>query len=231
MGFKRELFVTLLLIAIGRALLMTPLIHAQEQPQWPDTWVARLEALALIQTLNADILASRSATQSLENWCRDHRLAQEPRIVAQAVAGNKTPDADQRQRLEVTDRDEVKYRHVRLRCGGHVLSEADNWYVPSRLTPEMNRLLETTDTPFGTVVRSLDPYRRTFAATLLWAPLPDGWERGPARNVESIGRTLVIPDALFQHRAVLYDRNGRPFSEVSEIYQRDILAFAPALPQ
>ena len=30
----------------------------------------------------------------------------------------------------------VAYRHVRLRCGDHVLSEADNWYVPSRLTPE-----------------------------------------------------------------------------------------------
>jgi chorismate-pyruvate lyase len=219
-------------MTIGRALLTLTPIHAQEQPQWPDTWVARLEALALIQTLNADILASRSATQSLENWCRDHRLAQEPRIVAHAVAGgNKAPDAEQRQRLDVTDRDEVKYRHVRLQCGVHVLSEADNWYVPSRLTPEMNRLLETTDTPFGTVVRSLDPYRRTFAAKLLWAPLPDGWERGPATAMANTGRTLVIPDALFQHRAVLYDRTGRPFSEVSEIYQRDILAFSPALPQ
>jgi hypothetical protein len=95
----------------------------------------------------------------------------------------------------------------------------------------MNRLLETTDTPFGTVVRPLEPYRRTFAVKLLWAPLPDGWERGAAGASASTGRTLVIPDALFEHRAVLYDRSGRPFSEVSEIYQRDVLAFSPPGPQ
>jgi len=219
-------------IVVAAALISVTRVLAQEQPQWPDTYVARLEALALIQTLNADILASRSATQSLENWCRDHRLADEPRIVAHPVAGGtKSPDAEQRQRLQVTDRDEVKYRRVQLRCGVRVLSEADNWYVPARLTPEMNRLLETTDTPFGSVVRSLDPYRRTFAVKLLWAPLPDGWEREPVTAPGDSGRTLVIPDALFQHRAVLYDRDGRPFSEVSEIYQRSILAFAPRLPQ
>ena len=206
-------------------------LQAPEQAIWPDTYISRLEALALIQTLNADILASRSATQSLENWCRDHRLAENPRIVAQTMAGStRSADAEQRQRLQVSERDEVRYRRVQLRCGLHVLSEADNWYVPARLTPEMNRLLETTDTPFGTVVRSLEPYRRTFEMKLLWAPLPDGWERG-SPSPGSTGRTLVIPDALFQHRAVLYDREGRPFSEVSEIYQRDILAFTPRLPQ
>jgi len=43
----------------------------------------------------------------------------------------------------------VKYRRVQPSCGDHILSEADNWYVPRRLTPEMNRLLETTDVPFG----------------------------------------------------------------------------------
>jgi hypothetical protein len=37
--------------------------------------VSRLEALALMQTLNANILASRSSTLSLEQWCRDHKLA------------------------------------------------------------------------------------------------------------------------------------------------------------
>jgi len=40
----------------------------QERPAWPDTPVARLEALALIQTLHADILASPSATLSLERY-------------------------------------------------------------------------------------------------------------------------------------------------------------------
>ena len=217
-------------LAIAAALIALAPLSAQEAPAWPDTFTARLEALALMQTLNAEVLGSRSATQILENWCRDHRLAREPKILARMVTGvNKIPTAEQRQRLEVTGQDEVKYRRVQLRCGDQVLSEADNWYVPARLTPEMNRLLETTDTPFGKVVESLQPYRQTFAVTLLWTPLPDGWERGSAALPEGTSHALAIPAALFEHRAILYTRDHRPFSEVSEVYQRQILAFPPRL--
>lgn len=218
------------LIIIAGLAALTP-AQAQDQPPWPDTFLARLEALALIQTLNAEILGSRSATRSLENWCRDHRLAEDPKIRAHVITGvNKPPTEEQRQHLMLTVQDEVKYRRVQLRCGIHVLSEAENWYVPSRLTPEMNRLLETTETPFGKAVESLEPYRRTFAVKLLWVPLPDGWERAPGRVPTATGGKLAIPDALFQHRAVLYTRKNEPFAEVSEIYQRQILAFPPLLP-
>ena len=140
-------------------------------PSWPDTFLGRLETLALMQTLNAEILASRSATASLEHWCRDHQGAADERIVADVVTGaGKAADADQRERLEVGGDEDVRYRRVRLRCGARVLSEAENWYVRGRLTPEMIRLLETTTTPFGRAVESLQPYRRTFSVTLLWTP-------------------------------------------------------------
>jgi hypothetical protein len=202
--------------------------HAQAPPEWPDTFVARLEALALMQTLNAEILGSRSATLSLEKWCRDHRLAQPPEILARVAIGAGRPaTAEQRQRLEVDEGEQVKYRRVQLRCGTRVLSEADNWYVPGRLTPEMNRVLEETDTPFGKVVAALQPYRRTFAVTLLWSPLPEGWERETGRLQAATGRTLAIPDAVFEHRAVLYARDHKPFSEVHEVYQRQLLSFPP----
>ena len=164
------------------------------------------EDAALVRTLNAELLASRSATQTLERWCGDHHLAAEPRIAAQRVTGiDKPADAAQRQRLQVTADEPVRYRHVRLQCGARVLSEADNWYVPRRLTAEMNRLLDTTDTSFGTVVRALEPTRETLAVTMLWSG-----ER-------------PVPEALFSHRAVLYTRDHVPFSEVHEIYQRQIL--------
>ena len=39
------------------------------------------------------------------------------------------------------------------------------------------------------------------------------------------GDALAIPDALFEHRAVLYTEDRRPFSEVHEVYQRQLLAF------
>ena len=58
------------------------LVRAQAMPVWPDNFVARLEALAMMQTLNAALLASRSATQTLEQWCGDHRLAAEPKVTA-----------------------------------------------------------------------------------------------------------------------------------------------------
>ena len=160
-----------------------------------------------MQTLNAQLLASRSATLTLEDWCRDHRLADEPRIVARLVTGvDKPATPEQRRRLDVSDRDEVRYRHVELRCGARVLSEADNWYVPGRLTSEMNRLLETTDTPFGKAVAALEPTRDTFAVRLLWSD-----------------STIPIPDALFEHHAVLYTKDHRPFSEVAEVYRRGLL--------
>jgi chorismate-pyruvate lyase len=212
--------------------IMSPAPIAAQDAAWPDTFTSRLEALAVIQTLNGNLLASRSATATLETWCRDHQLAETPQIVADAVPDTPTPPAaEQLQRLEVTQAADVKYRHVRLRCGTRVLSEADNWYVPARLTADMNRALETTDAPFGRVVAPLQPYRRTFAVTMLWAPLPAGWERGAIGDGDTGGGALAIPDGLFEHRAVLYTRENRPFSEVRETYQRAVLAFPPPRPR
>jgi chorismate-pyruvate lyase len=192
---------------------------AQAEPAWPNTVANRWQAEAMLQSLHAEILAAPSATAVLENWCAVHHLADAAKIVAEPVADAppKAPTAEQRQRLGVGPDEPVKHRHVRLRCGDHVLSEADNFYVPSRLTPEMNRALETTDTPFGKVVRPLKPYRRTFAAQTLWS----------AAKAPGDAPNLPIPQKLFEHRAVLYSSENQPFSEVDEVYQRDILDFSP----
>ena len=204
------------------------LASAQTGATWFDTFESRLEMLALTQTLNAEILASSSATQSLEKWCRDHRMAADPIIVARAIAGiDKVPTVEQLQRLQVTSISDVKYRRVELRCGSHVFSEADNWYVPSRLTAEMNKLLETSETPFGKAVQPLLPYRRTFAVTLLWSPLPAGWEqrRRVSGQLGEPAKALLLPKDLFEHRAILYTSDHQPFSEVNERYQGQLLAF------
>jgi len=227
-----------LCVTLGALLLWisAPLSLARAQPaaSWPDTLVARLEALALIQSLNAEILASRSATFTLEKWCADHRLAgaAEPKIVARQVSDKARPATpEQRQRLEAAPGEEIKVRHGQLLCGERVFSEADNWYVPSRLTEEMNRLLETTTTPFGKAVQDLHPYRRTFAATVLWRPLPEGWETKPAAALQQdTSASLVMPGSLFEHRAVLYTEDGKPFSEVDEVYQRALLDFPAPTP-
>jgi hypothetical protein len=199
-------------------------------PIWPDSFVARVEALALLQTLNADLLSHDSATLTLERWCGVHRLASPPRIVADRVTGaDKPATPEQRRDLHVTQDDSVRYRRVRLRCGTVVLSEADNWYVPARLTPEMNALLETTDMPFGKVVQSLHFQRHTVSAALLWQPLPENWEMNPAAPADRAA-SLQLPSDLIQHRAILALPDGTPFSEVVETYTENLLAFPPPKP-
>jgi chorismate-pyruvate lyase len=198
-------------------------------PIWPDTFVSRVEALALLETLNAELLSHDSATVTLEHWCDVHRLASPARILAERVSTDKALPPDRRAELGVGPTDRVRYRRVRLRCGPVILSEADNWYVPSRLTPAMNEQLDTTDVPFGKVVQGLQFRRRTLSSTLLWHPLADGWEMMPA-TVANRPTALVVPRALLEHRALLTLPDGTPFSEVVETYMSDILAFPPPRP-
>jgi chorismate-pyruvate lyase len=197
---------------------------------WPDTPAVRIEALALLETLNADLLSNDSATLTLDRWCAAHKMAAAPKIVAERVHDDdKEPTNEVRQLLGVGPTEPVRYRHVKLHCGEHVLSEADNWYVPARLTPEMNKVLDTTDTPFGRAVQELHFHRRTLSAQLLWSPLPMGWEMAgglPARGKEP----LRIPAQTIQHRAVLSVPDGTPFSVVVETYTGEVLSF-PRPPQ
>jgi len=202
-------------------------------PTWTSNVATRLEALALLESLNAELLSHDSATLTLERWCAAHQLASPPLIVAQRSAGAEQPPTDeQRAELKVAADELVRYRHVRLTCGAKVLSEADNWYVPSRLTPEMNAQLDGSDAPFGKVVRSLNFVRHTLAATLLWRPLPELWEMDS--SIEC-GRANLqpMPAKLLQHRAILSLPDGTPFSEVVETYTDAVLDFpipAPAAP-
>lgn len=193
---------------------------------WPGTWLGHVEALAVMESLNSALLASHSATATLETWCADHRMADPPRIVARRILGADKPiTAEQRARLQIGPDEPVRYRHVQLACGDHVLSEADNWYVPSRLTPEMNRLLDTTDIPFGRVIQPLRPERQTLSAERLWSPLPAGWEMDGAGAGEVTGGPLVVPAFLFRHRALVFDSDRRPVAEVVETYTGEMLNF------
>ncbi|MBY6240623.1 hypothetical protein [Methylosinus sp. Sm6] len=217
--------------SIGTAFALVAVVApAGAEPRvFRDDFIGRLEALALVETLNAELLAGRSATLVLEKWCADHHMAAEPKIVARVAPGSGTPPSDeQRARLGVGPDEMVAHRRVALSCGTHTLSEADNWYVPARLTPEMNRALATSDTPFGKVVAPLQPSRRTFSVEMLWSPLPAGWE---SRTREEIARAyppgarLEAPHGVLEHRAIVHAADGRPISEVRETYTRDVLDF------
>jgi len=193
---------------------------------WPDTPLSRVEIMALLETLNAMLLSRPSATVTLEDWCRDRRLAVEPRIIAHRVPDADKPlTAEQREELAIGPDEPVRYRRVELACGARVLSVADNWYVPARLTPEMNHVLETTDTPFGRAVAALHFARRTLEARVLWSPLRP--ESETTRLSPPAGTPLKPPAEVLRHRAILSRADGVPFSEVVETYTGAMLDFAP----
>ena len=172
-----------------RAALVSLLLLAV--PAWADDPLARLKQ---------DLARGPSATEVLTRWCGALHLADPPQIHAEQVQEPHPAGPRERALLKVSAREPIAYRRVRLTCGGHVLSEADNWYVPSRLTAAMNRTLNGSDTPFGTVVRPLNFHRVTLRA----APLHQG-------------RTV------FQVQAVLLTPENRPISLVVENYQQDLL--------
>jgi len=75
-------------VAALLGLLAAPGAHAAGPP-WPDTPVARLKALVVLQGFNADLLSHASATLTLERWCGAHRLVPEGRITAELDRGEQ----------------------------------------------------------------------------------------------------------------------------------------------
>ena len=147
------------------------------------------------------VLASRdSATAALEQWCAARQIADPATVTARPAGGAAVPPSKaSRMLLEAASEVPLGYRHVRLTCGGQVLSEAHNWYVPSRLTPQMNRVLETSDAPFGKVVAPLGFTRERLAS-----------QRGAAPDCPA--------DTILSHRALLRLPDGSPISLVVECY-------------
>lgn len=195
------------------------------QSQWLNTPASRVEALAVLQTLNANLLSNASATLTLDRWCAAHKLAPEgSKIQAQRISGQEKPaDEHIRELLTVGPAELIAYRHVRLVCGDRVLSEADNWYLPAKLTAEMNQALNTSDIAFGRAVQALNFTRTNLSAKLLWAPLSEGWDVDGLVAHETSSTSL--PALLLEHRAVLKLKDGTPFSAVVESYTDNALDF------
>lgn len=151
-----------------------------------------------LDAFESELLAGGIATLVLERRAGGRVHAEVDRALYVA------PDAQQRQALGV-DRETVSYRSVRLMHGDTILSEAEIWFVPSRLDPEMATALAETDQPFGSVIRALAPTRLTLSV-----------ERPEAGA------------AVLRIRALVLDGEGRALAEVSEAYRA--AAISGALP-
>lgn len=184
-------------------------------------YVQRLRLHAELQSLNADLLSRDSATDVLQALC-DRRDPQAARLLARPIEAADDPAAATaaRRQLGAPANEPIRRRRVELVCGETVLSRADNWYLPNRLTQDMNSALETTQTPFGVVVRPLAFQRRTLVARMLFSPLPYGWE---TQDPAAFDVPVAAPANVLQHRALLQTPDGRPFALLIETYTAAVL--------
>jgi chorismate-pyruvate lyase len=118
----------------------------------------------------------------------------------------------------------VHYRQVRLMCGSLALAVAENWFVPHRLTEDMNEALNQTNIPFGSVIAPLHPVRRTLVANA-W-PLVDEpveappWFRGSAHGSH--------PEIILEHKAMILSNSGTSLAHVNEFFFANLVSFASA---
>ena len=198
----------------GAILLAVILVGLATTAAEPTTSVGQAD-FDTITRFEARLNSAESASEVLRQWCGEHGLAEPP--IIRAVRPNdagKPASKVIRRRLGVSRREPLRYRHVQLACGAHVLSEADNWYRPLRLTADMNKRLDETDTPFGLAVAALDFRRATIAVDWLVRPVPHGTAPGGG---------LRPPRYLLRHTAILRTGEGAPFSFLIETYTSEIL--------
>lgn len=154
-----------------------------------------------LAALSARLLAARSATRALEAWCAEHGIGDGAVRVQMVPAPPLPPDAETLALLRPAPGEVLRHRRVVLVRGAVALSEAENWYLPQRLPPDMRHVLATTDTPFGVAVEALRPRRRTT-------------------------HVAFAADGVL-HRAVVLTGAGQPIAVVHERY---LPALAPGLP-
>lgn len=142
----------------------------------------------------AELAASNSATATLQRRCATPIVAEVDR------AALKPATEEIRKALAADATTPIAYRAVKLKCGDVVLSHAENWYRPDRLTDAMNAQL-LGDTPFGAVIASLHPTRRTIDI------------------VRVDGNDIVV-----RHRALVISGDGIPLAQVIENYTTAVLA-------
>ena len=200
---------------------------------WQNRFLHRLMLATLINQMENRLLAENSATHTLEHWLRAHALLgpHETLRAERESTAQRTCPPDLLAALELPDPGSahaLHYRKIRLTAHNRTYSEAENWFVPARLTKTMTQALEQTDTPFGRVVSPLRFTRQLIRRETLWSPLPDLWEMQPQPEGSKMGaEPLPLPPHLFRHIALLRTHAGIPFSLVVETYTPQAFAFGP----
>jgi chorismate-pyruvate lyase len=202
-------------LPVGQALPADPPMHdVSTGNSWPASTAGRARAVAAIEDLRSQLRTANSATAVLDQWCASHGMAPTGAIVADRIGESSGPVPPVLRRLlRVGSNEPVGFRHVRLRCRNHILSEAMLWYVPGRLPGAMNRQLLETNIPFGRVVAPLHFRRRALSERRSWPP-------------ERVGAPIGdVPAILFDQTALIVLPDGAPIAYVREEYMPGVLDY------
>ena len=215
-----------LLVSASTAIATPTASNGQKPGTWPTDIVARLEAAALLQTLNVELLTNDNTERTLGAWCVSHRLSTRPTIATERVSdAEEIPTEVQRKMLAASTKDSVRHIKVRVLCGSVVLLEADNWYLPARISPQWNASIERTEWPLEAAVQTGHFRRRILSASLLWPPLPELKElaSGEAQGRAQSGAVQPLPARVLAHHLLVLLPDGAPFGEVEENYTGGVL--------
>lgn len=178
-----------------------------------------------MHSLSERILRANSSTLELELWCREKGIG-DGRITVRRnrTVSRRLMDYHSLDALMDCAGDDIAYRSVQLVTARIILVDADNWYFAGRLTRDMRRELEETDSSFGRVIASLRPHRRTFMVKLCTLDELEAMRehRGSCAQQTECGRL----NHIFEHRALVHLPDGRPLAVVHERYRATLLSDA-----
>jgi hypothetical protein len=150
------------------------------------------------------LMSFPTATSALAAWMSARGMGSDP--IRAKVIGETYHNAG------ATRKGTIATRHVHLVCGPRVLSEATIVYRAYLLPDELRNQLQSTDLPFGTVVESLGPSRRTtFARAML------------AQNTLTSDDTVRGFTPILELHATVLTANHGPIARVHEVYGVDLL--------
>jgi chorismate-pyruvate lyase len=162
------------------------------------------------EALRTYILAADSVTLAMSDWCREHGIGRLPlRSVVHRRAGIRPLPADFP--IRIGHDEAVWFREITLMAGDVPLLDADNWFLPYRISPDAAATLLETDTPFGT---ALLPGRQTRVSTAILVPEAAG--ALPPEGVRSPGVAVLTLRGIVS-------LDGQPVSYVEERFRPDLL--------
>ena len=118
------------------------------------------EKASRLQRFREGLNLSRTATAFLNDWLYEEFGVIDAELCIDILQTETDPVCEALLRLlDVEQPADLAYRRVVISHDSVALSEAQNWYVPKRLTVEMRRAIARTRQPFGHIVGPIVAHR------------------------------------------------------------------------